>query len=118
MKRLLVAAAVAAVAVVLPASTVWAGEYNPGRGYIFSAPSEAAAEHSQVLIYPNDDSAVGPAASICSFSGRDDTDTDDNALWASTPAGGRVQSVGQANIAFGEPPLKGAGCGPNAGAGD
>ena len=113
MKRLLVAVAVIAVVGLGPATVAAAGEWNPGRGYIFSAPTDAAGEHSQVLVYPNDDTAVGPAASICTFSGRDDTDPEDDALWSSTPAGGLVQSPGQATIAFGGPPLRGTGCGPS-----
>ncbi len=90
-----------------------AGEWNPGRGYIFSPPSDAAGEHSKVHVHPNTDDAVGPAASECSFSGRDDPDPEDDGLWANTPAKGKVQSPGQANIAFGGPPLAGVGCGPH-----
>jgi hypothetical protein len=115
MKRLITAIVVAGGAVLIPASVASAGEYNPARGYIFSPPNETAGSHSQVLIYPNDDTSLSPAASICSFNGRDDTDTDDNELWAASPAGGRVQSVGQFTVVMGFPPLQGTGCAPGGG---
>lgn len=113
MRKLIIFVAVVISATAGASSVAGAGEWNPGRGYIFSPPSEAAGAHSNVHLYENDDTAVGPAASECAFSGRDDTDGGDNGLWASTPAKGRVQSPGQATIAFGGPPLAGVGCGPH-----
>ena len=115
MKRVIAVAVGAAIAVVLPAGSAWAGEWNPARQYIFSPPNENAGEHSKVLVHPNDDSAVGPAASICSFSGRDDTDAEDDADWALSPAGGLVQSPGQVTATFKFAPLQGTGCGPGGG---
>lgn len=113
MKKFVLAVFITAISIAFVAGPASAGEWNRGRGYIFSPPEgSAAGEHSKVLVHPNDDSSVGPAKSPCSFSGLDDPDVADNGEWALTPAGGHVQSPGQLTAAFKFQPLKGGGCGP------
>jgi hypothetical protein len=43
--------------------------------------------------------SAGHAQSECVYNGRDDPDAEDDAMWSQTPAGGRVQSGGQATAA-------------------
>ena len=103
MRRALLVTVLAALLVMVSAGAAFAGEWNRGQGYI----------------HGDDDSALNPAASECSYSGMDDPDVEDNFIWESSPAGGHVQSPGQfMNSVIGEKgshPLKGVGCGPHAG---
>lgn len=53
----------------------------------------------------------GVAQSECVFNGLDDDDAGDNAIWASTPSGGIVQSGGQLIAAgFAPPGVQGEAC--------
>jgi hypothetical protein len=93
MKRPVLALALACTASLTLVPVVAAGEWSPGRG-----------EHN---------GSSGHAASECVYNGHDDNDADDNALWAMTPAGGRVQSGGQlVAIGFVDPGVQGFACNP------
>ncbi len=64
-----------ALFVLLVGQAAFAGEWSPGKG-----------EHNGAPDHANSD---------CVFNGQDDPDVEDDALWALTPAKGRVQSGGQ-----------------------
>ena len=72
--RVIAAVSIAVLSLVAFGQLAWAGEWGPANGY-------------------NGADDVGQ--SDCVFNGRDDPDPEDDALWQSTPAGGRVQSGGQ-----------------------
>ncbi len=103
MRRLLLVAVLAALMIMASAGAAFAGEWNPGRGYI----------------HGDTDAAPLPAASDCAYSGRDDPDVEDDSNWEATPAGGLVQSPGQFMLSpasFG-PGVPGIACNPSGGGG-
>ena len=72
--RLAVAMTLSLLLLMTLAPAALAGEYAPGKGY---------------------NGAAGHANSECVYNGQDDIDIEDDFIWASTPAKGRVQSGGQ-----------------------
>jgi hypothetical protein len=92
-KRVPIVVATAMIALLAFAPAVAAGEWAPGL---------------------NDyNGAAGHGRSECVYNGQDDPDLEDNALWAMTPAKGRVQSGGQAIAAgFVDPGVQGFACNP------
>lgn len=105
MRRVLIVVFLSVFMVMTSAGTALAGEWNPGR---FDSPG-------------GDLPAKDNANSECLFNGRDEPDESsfgagdgeewfgpgiggDDALWASAPAGGKVQSAGQAVVIGLAPP--------------
>lgn len=85
LKKMVVVALLVGAVLLGGTATAGAGEWNK-KGYI----------HGET-----DGSGAHPARSICAYSGLDDPDVEDDGLWGTSAASGRVQSPGQVVTAFG-----------------